>query len=60
MTSRGMMIAIPQDEWVVFHDLTPVEMGAVLVELAGKASSDHSGLGTFKKITASGGTFSAM
>ena len=36
MTHRGMMIAIPEDEWVVFHDLTPVEMGAVLVELAGK------------------------
>ncbi len=23
MTHRGMMIAIPEDEWVVFHDLTP-------------------------------------
>jgi IS4 transposase len=34
MTQRGMMIAIPEDEWVVFHDLTPSEMGAVLVELA--------------------------
>jgi IS4 transposase len=35
MTHRGMMIAIPEDEWVVFHDLTPRELGAVLVELAG-------------------------
>ena len=34
MTHRGMMIAIPEDEWVVFHDLTPVQLGAVLVELA--------------------------
>jgi IS4 transposase len=35
MTHRGMMIAIPEDEWVVWHDLTPRELGAVLVELAG-------------------------
>jgi hypothetical protein len=35
MTHRGMMIAIPEDEWVVFHDMTPRELGAVLVELAG-------------------------
>jgi IS4 transposase len=34
MTHRGMMIAIPEDEWVVFHDMTPRELGAVLVELA--------------------------
>ena len=34
MTQRGMMIAIPEDEWGVFHDLTPGEMGAVLVDLA--------------------------
>ena len=26
-----MMIAIPEDEWVVFHELTPAEMGKVLV-----------------------------
>ena len=26
MTHRGMMIAIPEDEWVVFHDLAPVEL----------------------------------
>ena len=30
----GMMIAIPEDEWVVFHELTPAEMGKVLVGLA--------------------------
>jgi len=30
----GMMIAIPEDEWVVFHDLTPVELAGVLVQLA--------------------------
>lgn len=34
MTYRGMMIAIPEDEWVVFHNLTPVQLGEVLVELA--------------------------
>jgi IS4 transposase len=34
MTRRGMMIAIPEDEWVVFHGLTPVELAGVLVELA--------------------------
>jgi len=34
MTHRGMMTAIPEDEWVVFHDLTPVQLGKLLVELA--------------------------
>ena len=34
MTHRGMMIAIPEDEWAVFHDLTPVELADVLVRLA--------------------------
>jgi hypothetical protein len=34
MTHRGMMIAIPEDEWVVFHDLTPLEVAGVLVQLA--------------------------
>ena len=34
MTQRGMMIAIPEDEWVVFHDLAPGEMAGVLVRLA--------------------------
>jgi IS4 transposase len=35
MTHRGMMIAIPEDEWVVIQEMTPQELGAVLVELAG-------------------------
>ena len=34
MTHRGMMIAIPEDEWVVFHDLTAPELAGVLVQLA--------------------------
>ena len=34
MTHRGMMIAIPEDEWVVFHDLTSPELAGVLVRLA--------------------------
>jgi hypothetical protein len=34
MTHRGMMIAIPEDEWVVIQEMTPRELGAVLVELA--------------------------
>jgi IS4 transposase len=33
-TYRGMMIAIPEDEWAVFHDLSPVALGEVLQELA--------------------------
>ena len=33
-TYRGMMIAIPEDEWVVFHDLSPVVLGQVLRDLA--------------------------
>jgi IS4 transposase len=38
MTHRGMMIAIPEDEWVVFHDLPPVELAEVLVSLARSVS----------------------
>ena len=38
MTHRGMMIAIPEDEWVVFHDLPPVELADVLVRLARSVS----------------------
>src|SRR5512135_3075764 len=34
MTQRGMMIAIPEDEWVEFHDLAPRELAGVLVRLA--------------------------
>jgi len=33
-TYRGMMIAIPEDEWAVFGDLSPVELGQVLQDLA--------------------------
>jgi hypothetical protein len=33
-TTRGMRIAIPADEWVVFHDLPPSAMGRVLQDLA--------------------------
>jgi IS4 transposase len=35
-TYRGMMIAIPEDEWAVFQDLSPVGLGQVLQELARK------------------------
>jgi IS4 transposase len=35
-TDRGMMIAIPEDEWAVFQDLSPVELGQVLHDLARK------------------------
>ena len=38
MTHRGMMIAIPEDEWVVFHDLPPAELADVLVRLARSVS----------------------
>jgi IS4 transposase len=38
MTHRGMMIAIPEDQWAVFHDLTPVELADVLVRLARSVS----------------------
>lgn len=33
-THRGMMIAIPEDEWVVFHGLTAVALGGILLDLA--------------------------
>jgi IS4 transposase len=38
MTRRGMMIAIPEDEWAVFHDLPPAELADVLVRLARSVS----------------------
>jgi hypothetical protein len=38
MTRRGMMIAIAEDEWVVFHDLPPEELADVLVRLAQSVS----------------------
>jgi hypothetical protein len=33
-THRGMMIAIPEDEWAVFHGLTAAAFGQVLLDLA--------------------------
>ena len=33
-----VMIAIPEDAWVVFHDLPPVELADVLVRLARSVS----------------------
>jgi IS4 transposase len=33
-THRGMMIAIPEDEWAVFHGLTAAAFGGVLLDLA--------------------------
>jgi hypothetical protein len=34
-TYRGMMIAVPQDEWVVFHGMSPQEISPFLKRLAG-------------------------
>ena len=33
-THRGMMIAIPEEEWAVFHGLTAAAFGAILLDLA--------------------------
>ena len=33
-THRGMMIAIPEDEWAVFHGLTAAALGRILLDLA--------------------------
>ena len=33
-THRGMMIAIPKDEWVVFHGMSPQEISPILKDLA--------------------------
>ncbi len=41
MTRRGMMIAIPEDEWVVFHDLSPAEVADVLMSLERSVSSPN-------------------
>ena len=38
MTHRGMMVAIPEDEWVVFRDLPPAELADLLVGLARSVS----------------------
>jgi hypothetical protein len=34
-TYRGMMIAVPKDEWVVFHGMSPAEISPFLKRLAG-------------------------
>jgi hypothetical protein len=34
-TYRGMMIAVPKDEWVVFHGMSPQELSPFLKQLAG-------------------------
>jgi IS4 transposase len=34
-THRGMMIAVPKDEWVVFHGMSPQELSPFLKKLAG-------------------------
>ena len=33
-TYRGMMIAVPKDEWVVFHGMSPQELSPFLKQLA--------------------------
>ena len=38
-THRGMMIAIPEDEWVVFHGMSPREIGPILKRLAGSRAA---------------------
>ena len=38
MTHRGMMIAIPEDEWVVFHDLAPAELAGGVGAVGGGGS----------------------
>jgi hypothetical protein len=40
-TTRGMMIAIPEDEWSVFHGLPASEMGKVLQDLARRVRLSH-------------------
>ncbi len=40
-TTRGMLIAIPEEEWVVFHDLAASEMGEVLRGLARRVRLSH-------------------
>ena len=34
-----MMIAIPEDEWVVFHGLTAVAFGGILLDLADRSTN---------------------
>jgi hypothetical protein len=40
-THRGMLIAIPKDEWVVFHDVSSEEMGQVRKRWAGAIRLDE-------------------
>jgi hypothetical protein len=40
-TTRGMLIAIPEDEWTVFHGLSASEMGEVLQDLARRVRLSH-------------------
>jgi hypothetical protein len=40
-TTRGLLIAIPKDEWTGFHDLPPSEMGRVLQDLARRVRLSH-------------------
>lgn len=40
-TTRGMMIAIPEDEWTVFHDLPASEMGEALRDIARRVRLSH-------------------
>jgi hypothetical protein len=40
-TTRGMRIAIPADEWVIFHDLSPSALGQVLQDLARRVRLSH-------------------
>jgi hypothetical protein len=40
-TTRGMLIAIPEDEWTVFHGLSASEMGEVLRGLARRVRLSH-------------------
>lgn len=40
-TTRGILIAIPEDEWAVFHDLCPSEMGQMLQGLARRVRLSH-------------------
>jgi Transposase DDE domain len=40
-TTRGMLIAIPEDEWAVFHGLPASAMGEVLRDLARRVRLSH-------------------
>jgi Transposase DDE domain len=40
-TTRGMLVAIPEDEWAVFHGLPASEMGEVLRDLARRVRLSH-------------------